>query len=194
VTLVEKVKLVVHLSADCRLSAWQRLVGIVLLMHFHNTQTGACFPSIPMLAEMSGVSQDTARRAVHSLKSFGYLHFNKNNGGRNRRNEYTFKTLAGAPGFNDDDSNKPSHASDKTLAVQPEKPSHPSEGHISKNRTQERTHERCEASPSPLNEASASLKEGLQEKQETEAERKERHNREWWAKRGKKPPSLKLHQ
>jgi hypothetical protein len=100
-TVVEKINLAVAISGDVGLPPLQRLVGILLLMHFHNTKTGQCNPSMVKLAKMTAASESTARRAVQALMRSGYLRFARNHGGRNIRNAYVWKTLSPLTGFSD---------------------------------------------------------------------------------------------
>ena len=64
-------------------------VAYALLLHFHNSQTGSCFPSYRQLAEASGTSRATACAAINTLKKLGVVDFDPSNGGRNKRNSYS---------------------------------------------------------------------------------------------------------
>ncbi|MGH6824361.1 helix-turn-helix domain-containing protein [Methyloceanibacter sp.] len=101
-SLVVKVKRGAAIVTDLRLTHAERVIGATLLLYFHNTQTGRCFPSYPQLAEKAGVTENTAKRAVSRMKAFGHVEFEKNTGGRNRRNEYLFDlTISPAIPFSD---------------------------------------------------------------------------------------------
>jgi hypothetical protein len=63
-TLPEKVEITNALARDPRLSEGQFRVAYVLILYFHNTLTGECFPRYPQLAEAAHVSETTARRAT----------------------------------------------------------------------------------------------------------------------------------
>ena len=92
--LIGKVKLAATLCGDQRLSAKQFRVAIALVLYFHNTGTGKCFPSYRQLADASCTSKTTAMRSTKKLKAMGVIEFQPNRGGRSRRNSYVFKTVA----------------------------------------------------------------------------------------------------
>jgi Helix-turn-helix domain len=91
--LVEKVKRADAILADPRLTHAEKCVGLTLLLHFHNTKTGKCHPSLRQQAEASGANKDTVINALKKLKALGHLDFEENAGGRQVRNSYTFKTV-----------------------------------------------------------------------------------------------------
>lgn len=69
-------------------------VAYALILYFHNSQTGKCFPSYRLLAEESGTSAPTAVTAVKKLKTLGVVGFDPSNGGRNQRNSYNIDVQA----------------------------------------------------------------------------------------------------
>ena len=88
--------LAARLCRDPRLTANQLRVALTLLLHFHNTRSGACFPSYQQLANASCTSKTTAKRTTKKLKEMGVIDFPSNMGGRSRRNFYVFKTVSPA--------------------------------------------------------------------------------------------------
>src|SRR4051812_49544142 len=90
-SLPAKAALVVSLCGDALLSDAQFRVAITLILGFHNTKTGDCYPSYRQLAKASNTSESTAKRATERLRTMGVLAFEKNNGGRNKRNHYSLK-------------------------------------------------------------------------------------------------------
>jgi hypothetical protein len=74
-------------------------VAVALILYFHNTLSGECFPSIRQLAEASNTSHGTASRAVHRLKAIGVLSLIQSNGGRCQRNTYTLGNLPPVEGI-----------------------------------------------------------------------------------------------
>jgi hypothetical protein len=95
--LVAKVELVTRLCADSRLSGDQARVAVALILHFHNTGNGACFPSMTQLAEASCTTKRTVQRAIAVLEAMGVLTVDRTDGGRNRRNTYFIETVSPAP-------------------------------------------------------------------------------------------------
>ena len=53
--LVIKVKRGAAMVTDARLTDAEVRVGLALLLYFHNTATGRCFPSYPQIAELARV-------------------------------------------------------------------------------------------------------------------------------------------
>jgi DNA-binding MarR family transcriptional regulator len=96
-TLAEKVALITALAEDSRFTDGQFRVAAVLILRFHNTATGDCFPSVSQLAKAAGVSETTVRRATGGLREIGLIHFEESNGGRSRRNTYTLKGSTSGP-------------------------------------------------------------------------------------------------
>jgi hypothetical protein len=94
--LVGKVELAVSLCGDARFSDAQVRTAVALLFVFHNTETGACYPSLAQLGEASCTSKRTAVRTVQKLRAFGYGNFESTAGGRNKRNTYSFKRVSPA--------------------------------------------------------------------------------------------------
>lgn len=94
--LTGKVKLITKLCQDPCLSAAQFRVTVALLLHFHNTRNGKCFPSYSQLAAASCTSKTTAKRTTKKLKAIDVVDVPANQGGRSRRNSYDFKTVSPA--------------------------------------------------------------------------------------------------
>lgn len=91
-----KVQTVIELCKDTALSDAQFRVAFALVLKFHNTKTGECFPSYGQLASASGKSESTTRRTTEKLKAIGVIEFERSNGGRNHRNSYVLKRVSGA--------------------------------------------------------------------------------------------------
>ena len=98
--LVEKLKLISELCADVRYTAAEKVILIALASTFHNTKSGKCNPSRAKLADATGQSTSTVKRALKKANG-KTIRCNKCNGGRNRRNSYSFpaleKGVAGEP-------------------------------------------------------------------------------------------------
>lgn len=185
-TLVEKVKLVVELCGDITLNAGEKVVATILVLHFHNTVTGECFPSLTKLAEMSGVSKSTARRAVYQLRRAGVITFARNNGGRNRRNQYTFERVSELHPLASDAAKRVSPVAQKGSAGETKRVS-PADPHISQEENTGSEHTKRAREGKTLADQQGfrgDATEGLQQKPETEAEMV---NRLFWEKRGKLP-------
>lgn len=95
IDLSEKIEIAVTMCADGRLSDAQFRVGVALVLYFHNTKTGACFPSYRQLAEASHTSQGTVLRAIKALEKAEWIVAERSDGGRNKRNAYTIKHSTG---------------------------------------------------------------------------------------------------
>jgi hypothetical protein len=92
-----KVDLICRLASDGKLSHAQFRVATVLLLHFHNTATGECYPSYRQLAAKAQVTKKAAIVATQVLKDMGIIYFAKNNGGRCCRNTYIVKRVSPVP-------------------------------------------------------------------------------------------------
>jgi DNA-binding MarR family transcriptional regulator len=92
-----KVDLICRLASDGKLTHAQFRVATVLLLHFHNTTTGECYPSYRQLAEKAKVTKKVAVAAIHRLMEMELISFAPNNGGRCRRNSYIVKTVSSVP-------------------------------------------------------------------------------------------------
>ena len=69
--LADKVQLVTALARE--LTGDQFKVAHALLLRFHNSQTGKCYPSYRQLAEVTGTSPPTAVAALKNLKALGVV-------------------------------------------------------------------------------------------------------------------------
>jgi hypothetical protein len=86
-----KFDLFARMAADVRLGASYFRALAVMLMRFHNTKTGQCNPSLSKLASAAGVTKKTVIAATEAGEELGYLKPTaKSDGGRNRRNSYSF--------------------------------------------------------------------------------------------------------
>ena len=88
--LPDKVRRLAGMAADARLSDAAYRVASALLLHFHNTTTGRCYPSLQQVAEASAKHKATVIRALKHLKALGYVQIERSSGGRYRRHNYTF--------------------------------------------------------------------------------------------------------
>ena len=70
--------------ADCR-------VAIAMLLYFHNSTSGALYPSRRQVAELLDMKVKTVRRATEKMKALKYLDYERGSGGRSRHNNYVFK-------------------------------------------------------------------------------------------------------
>jgi hypothetical protein len=87
--LPDKVSLAVAIGEDVRLTPFQRLIGIALLLRFHNTATGRCDPSYASLGRVVGLKRRATIEAVHQLERFGWVKVVRTKGGR-ARNTFRF--------------------------------------------------------------------------------------------------------
>jgi hypothetical protein len=80
-----------RMAADRRLSASYFRALVAMLIGFHNAKTGQCNPSIRKIAKAAAVAKQTVIDAIGAAERLGYLKPTaKSNGGRNRRNSYSF--------------------------------------------------------------------------------------------------------
>ena len=147
----EKLALATAMAMDKRLTPAACRVGMVMLLYFQNTASGDTFPSRPQICEATGLSKRMVLYSTQRLRSLGYLTYAESNGGRNKRNSYSFKKRCTKSTGLDEKRCTDSTAPGATIAPARVHKQHraitpsnlPLEG---------------EASPSPLNEASASPK------------------------------------
>lgn len=85
ITLLDKVKLVVRMCGDVRLSDAAFRVAVAELLGFSNTLTGQCNPSVRLIAKACAKCRDTVIAANRKLAMLGYMSVSQSNGGRNRR-------------------------------------------------------------------------------------------------------------
>jgi hypothetical protein len=78
------------MAGDERLSDAAFRVAVAEVLHFHNTKTGQCNPSTARIAEASTKHRATVIEANKKLAALGYMDIAQSNGGRNRRNKYSF--------------------------------------------------------------------------------------------------------
>lgn len=87
IDLVTKVALLKYLCS--RLTGDQFKVAYILLLHFHNSETGRLFPSYRQMARAAHTSPATAVATMKRLRGMGLIEFwDGNKGGRQRRNNY----------------------------------------------------------------------------------------------------------
>lgn len=67
--------------ADANLSASAKVIGTVLLIHFHNSKTGRCNPSFRAIGEAAGRTRRAVFPAVEELHSAGWLVIEGTKGG-----------------------------------------------------------------------------------------------------------------
>jgi DNA-binding transcriptional MocR family regulator len=84
-----KVDLVTKLAADKRLTDAQFRAAVTLLLKFHNSRTGLCYPSLRQWADASTLGRSTVSEAASRLRDIGVIAFEASSGGRNKRNAYT---------------------------------------------------------------------------------------------------------
>lgn len=87
VTLLDKCKLYDGIMADPTLTDADRRVAWALLLGFHNTITGQCFPSIDTLAERARLKRRATFDAIRRLTDRGWFRYRRG-GGRGHANEY----------------------------------------------------------------------------------------------------------
>jgi hypothetical protein len=88
-SLLDKVELVTTLAADKRITDAQFRAAVTLLLKFHNSGTGLCYPSLRQWADASTLGRSTVSEAASKLRDIGVIAFEASSGGRNRRNAYT---------------------------------------------------------------------------------------------------------
>jgi hypothetical protein len=77
---------------DRRLSSTAKIVGATLLLKFRNKETGRCNPSYRTVADVIGMSRDTAMDAIKELVAAGYLVVQGTRGGSTcNTNQYEFR-------------------------------------------------------------------------------------------------------
>lgn len=168
-SLQEKLQLVTSLAPV--LSGDQFKVAHVLILHFHNTLTGQCFPSYLQLAAKAGRSKWCAMRATHRLRDLGVIAFAESNGGRNRRNTYRLLKCSASAPFN---SEKGLHQRTPTVAPAHQCGSTSAPAYIHKNiseKEKERGFQEESKSSAPPNP------------QRLRAESDKEVNKKFWAKR-----------
>jgi hypothetical protein len=84
--LLDKLQLTTALAP--RLTGNQFKVAYMLLLPFHNSKTGKCFPSYRQLADMSDTSRPTAVTTIKKLQELAVIKVDASNGGWNKRNTY----------------------------------------------------------------------------------------------------------
>jgi hypothetical protein len=84
-----KVDLITNLAADKRLTDAQFRAAVALILKFHNSTNGACYPSLRQWADASTLGRSTVSEAASRLRDLGVIAFDASSGGRNRRNSYT---------------------------------------------------------------------------------------------------------
>jgi hypothetical protein len=88
-TLQDKCEMITKLAADKRLTDAQFRAAVTLLLKFHNTGNGLCYPSLRQWADASTLGRSTCSEAAGRLREIGVIDFDANTGGRKRRNAYT---------------------------------------------------------------------------------------------------------
>ena len=153
------------------LSNSARTVFSVLLLRHHNNKTGKCNPSYETLAKECGKGRQSVIRSVAMLKRKGIVAV-KVQPGRTHTNSFRFpllEMLTPRPPFTDREkvSSGTSFKAREKVSSAPEKVSSATrKGITGDTQNSKNTKNKGEASPSPLNEASASLtKNGLQGEQ-----------------------------
>src|SRR5262245_19957328 len=107
--LADKVKLVDALNSEPYLSAAQFKVACALILHFHNTKTGECYPSLEQLADASHVTRRTVIDALRKMQELGYLSIEQSDGGRRKRNRYHLQTVHSLHRLGSDETVQPVH-------------------------------------------------------------------------------------
>jgi hypothetical protein len=87
-SIKEKMDFVTAICADQRFSHGEVRAAVTMAIYFHNTQSGALFPSREQVAEQACVSKNTVIATTRKMKRFGYVHYEQSHGGRNERNTY----------------------------------------------------------------------------------------------------------
>jgi hypothetical protein len=88
-SLLDKVEAITALAADKRLTDAQFRAAVTLLLKFHNSGTGLCYPSLRQWGEASCLGRSTVSEAATKLRAIGVIDFEASSGGRNRRNAYS---------------------------------------------------------------------------------------------------------
>jgi hypothetical protein len=89
----DKMRLVLAINRDGELSFSARTVATVLLLQFHNNDTGQCDPSYTMIAAaFTNMRRATVINAVHELQVRGYITILSRNqhGGSSQANAFVF--------------------------------------------------------------------------------------------------------
>src|SRR5262249_36203493 len=79
----------IAIAFDQRLTFFQRLVGIAIMMHL-NVQNGQCNPSVIRVAEYLGASETAVTNALQAIYDLGYFHYPPNRGGKGKSHQFTF--------------------------------------------------------------------------------------------------------
>jgi hypothetical protein len=94
-SLLDKCEMITKLAADKRLTDAQFRAAVTLLLKFHNTGNGLCYPSLRQWAEASSLGRSTCSEAAGRLREIGVIDFDANLGGRQRRNSYRLNVRPG---------------------------------------------------------------------------------------------------
>jgi hypothetical protein len=97
----EKLQLATAMCLDQKLAHAELRIALVMLLHFHNSASGALFPSRRQIGEATGCSKRTVERTTKKLRKLSYIDFNAVTGGRGRHNSYTFKRATPEHPFSD---------------------------------------------------------------------------------------------
>jgi DNA-binding MarR family transcriptional regulator len=92
VQLVKKIETAKWLARNV-LSGEQFKAAFMVIFQFHNSKTGALFPSYTQIAAAANVSKSTAIRTIKVLEAHGVLLVDRTDGGRNQRNNYVLQTV-----------------------------------------------------------------------------------------------------
>jgi hypothetical protein len=96
-SIKEKMDLVTAICADKRFSHGEVRAAVAMIIYFHNTQSGALFPSRAQVAEQACVGKDVVINATRKMRRFDYLHYEQSHGGRNERNTYHLRKRSENP-------------------------------------------------------------------------------------------------
>ena len=89
---------------DCELSTRAKLT-FARLLYYHNTKSGACFPSLPRLAHDLDCTDRSIRTALRALEVANYMNTQRGQG-RNRTNQYDINVLSGKKAYEDREKNR----------------------------------------------------------------------------------------
>jgi hypothetical protein len=177
-TATEKLAQIDKYLSDERMSEAQRLGAIALLVHFHNTMTGECFPSLDQWAKSFGVWKSTAVRTAAKMEQLGYMTADHSDGGRNKRTSYHIKKTVAPVDRLGEETVAPVDRACRTSGPARVAPADPqvSRELNPENEASPATRKRVEASPK-RNSNQGTGEENIVQKAEAE---RERHVQEKW--------------
>jgi hypothetical protein len=90
-TIKEKLDVVNAICSDRRFSHAEVRAAVVMVLYFHNTQSGELHPSRPEVSDRACVGKEIVINATKKMRRLDYMHYVESDGGCNHRNTYYLK-------------------------------------------------------------------------------------------------------